>query len=486
MRILLIILLLPLKLFSQEIQGVWTGTIYNDTTKQYIPYEIAISEANGKLTGYSHTVFTDENNRQETGVKSLKIKKKGDKILIEDESLIYNNYITPPPKGVRQYSVLNFTYGPAGQYLVGVFNTNRTKEYASVTGTINLQKKEKITETSLIPVLEELKLSYSLSFVQAENEKKNIAATAVKTREVIIQQQKDVALLSNTKKQSVSLVRVEKDENLIDIDQDTVDYKVDIIDNAEVTKLKKPKKEIVKTPTIALPKIEPPAEPKKQTIIVQEVKRPPVIQPKNDMALTTIKEDKQSQLLPKPQQKTAAIVQKPVIPQPDKKEVIKTNAEIKKDIPVTVTEIKQKVVPPVISAAPTVVAPGPLFSPLELAKRKIETIRSVDIKSDSIVLTLYDNGVIDGDTVSVILNGRTIMSKQRLTESALSKTIYMTRELGDSLQLIMFAENLGSIAPNTGLLIIQDGGDRHEVRFSGDLQKNSAIILRRKPIANSH
>ena len=138
MRFFLILLLLHLKLLSQDIQGVWTGTIYNDSTKKYIPYEIAISENDGKLTGYSHTVFTDENNRQETGVKSLKIKKKGEKILIEDDALIYNNYITPPPKGVRQYSVLSFTYGPQGKYLVGVFNTNRTKEYASLTGSINL------------------------------------------------------------------------------------------------------------------------------------------------------------------------------------------------------------------------------------------------------------------------------------------------------------------------------------------------------------
>ncbi|HUS02380.1 MAG TPA: hypothetical protein VMY77_11670, partial [Chitinophagaceae bacterium] len=147
MRFFLIILLLPLKLFSQDLEGVWTGTIYNDTTRKYIPYEIVITESKGKLSGFSHTIFTDENNRSETGVKSLKIKKKGDKLLIEDDELIYNNYTTPPPKGVRQYSVLNVTSGPSGEYLVGAFNTNRTKEYASATGSIRLQKKEKVIET---------------------------------------------------------------------------------------------------------------------------------------------------------------------------------------------------------------------------------------------------------------------------------------------------------------------------------------------------
>ncbi|HUS03307.1 MAG TPA: hypothetical protein VMY77_16320, partial [Chitinophagaceae bacterium] len=127
---------------------------------------------------------------------------------------------------------------------------------------------------------------------------------------------------------------------------------------------------------------------------------------------------------------------------------------------------------------------GPVVTVEELSKRKIETIRTVDFKSDSITLTLYDNGVIDGDSVSVILNGKTIISKKMLTAAALTKTIYITPELGDSLQLIMYAENLGSIAPNTGLLIIKDGEDSYQIRFAGDLQKNSAIILRRK--VNSH
>jgi len=46
--------------------------------------------------------------------------------------------------------------------------------------------------------------------------------------------------------------------------------------------------------------------------------------------------------------------------------------------------------------------------------------------------------------------------------------------------LVMHAESLGLIPPNTGLLIIQDGENRYEVRFEGDLQRSSAVILRKK------
>ncbi len=124
--------------------------------------------------------------------------------------------------------------------------------------------------------------------------------------------------------------------------------------------------------------------------------------------------------------------------------------------------------------------PPPSGSANDLGKRSIETIQTVYFKSDSLKLTLYDNGEVDGDTVSVILNGKVIMGKKGLSTSAISETIYITPEMGDSLQMIMYAENLGTIAPNTGLLIIQDGRDRYEIRFSGDLNKNAAIIFKRK------
>jgi len=124
--------------------------------------------------------------------------------------------------------------------------------------------------------------------------------------------------------------------------------------------------------------------------------------------------------------------------------------------------------------APLVLAPA-----AELAKRETEIIQTVAFKADSLVLTLYDNGEVDGDTVSVLLNGKVIMAKQGLSAKAITTTVHLN-ELSDSLQLVMYAENLGRIPPNSGLLILQDGVDRYSIRFSGDLQRNSGIILKRK------
>jgi hypothetical protein len=116
----------------------------------------------------------------------------------------------------------------------------------------------------------------------------------------------------------------------------------------------------------------------------------------------------------------------------------------------------------------------------EVALRKTEVIRTIDFKSDSLTLALYDNGIVDGDTVSVLLNGEVIIPKLGLTEQAYRKVIKVPPGVGDSLQLVIYAENLGSIPPNSGLIIIEDGSDRYEVSFEGDMKRSPAVKLIRK------
>ena len=119
-------------------------------------------------------------------------------------------------------------------------------------------------------------------------------------------------------------------------------------------------------------------------------------------------------------------------------------------------------------------------SPLKPTERKIQKIDEIFFTSDSLLLSFYDNGTVDGDTVSMMLNGRIIAEKIKLTTNAFRITIPTRINQNDSLMLVMQAESLGLIPPNTGLLIIQDGETRYEIRFEGDLQRSSAVMLRRK------
>ena len=119
-------------------------------------------------------------------------------------------------------------------------------------------------------------------------------------------------------------------------------------------------------------------------------------------------------------------------------------------------------------------------SPLKPIERKIQKIDEIFFNSDSLLLSFYDNGTVDGDTISMVLNGRIIAEKIKLTTNAYRITIPTKIGQNDSLMLVMQAESLGLIPPNTGLLIIQDGAARYEIRFEGDMQRSSAIVLRRK------
>lgn len=134
------------------------------------------------------------------------------------------------------------------------------------------------------------------------------------------------------------------------------------------------------------------------------------------------------------------------------------------------TDIKKK------SNQPSVV----INSNLKPAERQIQKVSEIFFNSDSLQLSFYDNGTIDGDTVSMVLDGRMIAEKIKLSTNAYRVTIPAKISRDDSLMLVMHAESLGLIPPNTGLLVIMDGAIRHEIRFEGDMQRSSAVILRKK------
>lgn len=218
-------------------------------------------------------------------------------------------------------------------------------------------------------------------------------------------------------------------------------------------------------------------EPAKEPGAIKPAEKAPASLPvKNEPVIAAVKPATPAPTTPKPATNTVASNTRPVTP---------TAPTVKPAAAIVAANTKpstvQPVTPPVAATSKPVIPPPslPVLPSVDLSKRKIEVIDNLAVFSDSLVFSIYDNGEVDGDTVSVVLNGKTIMSKQRLSTKALTQTVYLTPELGDTLQIIMYAENMGLYPPNTGLLIIQDGARRKEVRFSGDLNKNAAIMLHR-------
>jgi hypothetical protein len=113
-------------------------------------------------------------------------------------------------------------------------------------------------------------------------------------------------------------------------------------------------------------------------------------------------------------------------------------------------------------------------------KRNADLLKTIEIDNASFTVDLYDNGDIDGDSISLFFNGKLLLSHKRLSDKALRLKLDVDASR-DVNELIMYAENLGTIPPNTALMVVNDGDNRYEVRISSDLQKSGVIRFVHKP-----
>lgn len=120
----------------------------------------------------------------------------------------------------------------------------------------------------------------------------------------------------------------------------------------------------------------------------------------------------------------------------------------------------------------------PVVKPAELEKRNNELVQEITVDNDSLSVTLYDNGDIDGDSITLIYNDKILTTHQRLTDKPLNFVIKVTRGPGSRNELVMYAENLGSIPPNTALMVIYDGKKRIELNIKSTEKTNGAVSFK--------
>ena len=113
---------------------------------------------------------------------------------------------------------------------------------------------------------------------------------------------------------------------------------------------------------------------------------------------------------------------------------------------------------------------------MKIKIREKELVQNLTVDTSHIKIELYDNAEIDDDTVSVFLNNVLLLHKKRLTDKAL--VLNITAFPNTDYELMMYAENLGSIPPNTSLMIITAGKKRYEMRISSNEQKNAVVRFR--------
>lgn len=139
--------------------------------------------------------------------------------------------------------------------------------------------------------------------------------------------------------------------------------------------------------------------------------------------------------------------------------------------PLNKTETETKLIEstPVTLNNPDKAPESPAFE-----KRTASVVRTIEIEKKTFRIDIFDNGEIDGDSISLFFNDELIVSNKKLTEKPI--TLFLT--LKDDIQandLEMYAENLGSIPPNTAVMTVTDGTKRYDLRVTSDLKKNGVI-----------
>lgn len=101
-------------------------------------------------------------------------------------------------------------------------------------------------------------------------------------------------------------------------------------------------------------------------------------------------------------------------------------------------------------------------------------IPEINVDTGEIRLDFYDNGQIDGDSISVRINDKTVLSHQKLGAEPI--TTFIKMDVNNTFQEVeMIAENLGTIPPNTALLIITAGKKRYELFLTSSTQKSAKV-----------
>ena len=479
-KLTVLYLLFPFFAFTQQLTGVWIGKLSNDsvTTRKDQSYELALTEYNGRVYGYSYATFIIEDTLYYI-VKRVKGKIENGVCEVEDDEILSHNFGKKLDKRVRVIQTFRLNSTDSTWEIDGKWKTKQPKGYYGLTGGVSVKEEKDFVKSRLLQHLGDLQLDNTLAFYKPEKKVYLNAPskTLVKKQDPVIAKN-DQELVSD--KSAISGIEINEpvfESNVPEIKKP---------DATAATALANEKKKVVPGSGIEghdpIPVVKPnfPATANNQNKVAeQQIKKPEPsaaiantnekkkvvagteknVQTSIPVAKTNNPSVTKAQNKVTDSLKTGIVVNNPQIKKPDTSSAIALANEKKKIIPGGISNSGFKIAVP---------------------ERNKNIIQTVSYKADSLVLSLYDNGEIDGDTVSVFLNGEMLIDRQGLKGTAIKKTIYLKPGEDEEVEILLFAENLGKYPPNTGLLIIRDGEDRYEIRFSADYDLSPAIVLRRK------
>ena len=117
--------------------------------------------------------------------------------------------------------------------------------------------------------------------------------------------------------------------------------------------------------------------------------------------------------------------------------------------------------------------------PYVLVGRENKLVNKITVSSPHISFDMFDNGTIDNDSIMVFDNKVQILNNQRLSYKAIHFELNFSKETPDH-EIIIVAQNLGTVPPNTALMVLKDGSTRKEFYITSTLQTNAMLIINYK------
>lgn len=120
---------------------------------------------------------------------------------------------------------------------------------------------------------------------------------------------------------------------------------------------------------------------------------------------------------------------------------------------------------------------SPIQEKFSNREKKLATV--IPLTGDSVEIKFYDNAVVDGDSIAVFLNGNLLFEHVKLNYKPHIIKLAVDELMEDN-EMVMVAENLGTIPPNTSLMVVVIGDKRYEARLESTEQTSALIRFIKK------
>jgi hypothetical protein len=100
------------------------------------------------------------------------------------------------------------------------------------------------------------------------------------------------------------------------------------------------------------------------------------------------------------------------------------------------------------------------------------------ITGNSVKLTVWDKGQIDGDKISILVNEKTVLSNYVLDSTRKILDIPLSKAGEDVVTIV--AHNEGTVPPNTAMIKIESATEMYPIEVRADVNESKKIFLKKR------